>query len=224
MAQMIACSRPPEPTSKTFTRSPSLPSVARAGQYADQNCLFYLDTVFAIVILFIIRSPVRGLVPHNPILARNSGTSLNIRPDRFRVARQCGLDRPWENRPCQNFKISGRWIQPPESEHPDRSIKCVDCSENFIWTSGGQAFHDKGLKNEPKRCKPCKQAKNERLAAITAAQTSSVRQRVEVFSSVLRAVWAQQTTVPFYPSQGRPVCRSCFLAGRASEANSSASA
>ena len=50
-----------------------------------------------------------------------------------------------------------------EVEHPDRTIKCVDCGESFIWTSGEQAFfHDKGLKNEPKRCKPCKQAKNER--------------------------------------------------------------
>src|SRR5205823_3952144 len=104
-----------------------------------------------------------------------------------------------------------------DSEHPDRTIKCVDCSEYFIWTSGEQAFfHDKGLKNEPKRCKPCKQAKNERLAAITAAQTSGVRQRIEV--SVQCAQCGQQTTVPFYPSQGRPVyCRSCFLAGRASE-------
>jgi CxxC-x17-CxxC domain-containing protein len=111
-----------------------------------------------------------------------------------------------------------------DSEHPDRSIKCVDCNENFIWTSGEQAFfHDKGLKNEPKRCKPCKQAKNERLAAITAAQTSGVRQRVEV--SVQCAQCGQQTTVPFYPSQGRPVyCRSCFLAGRAGENNNSASA
>ncbi len=101
-----------------------------------------------------------------------------------------------------------------DSEHPDRTIKCVDCNEYFIWTSGEQAFfHDKGLKNEPKRCKPCKQAKNERLAAITAAQTSGVRQRVEV--SVQCAQCGQQTTVPFYPSQGRPVyCRSCFLAGR----------
>jgi hypothetical protein len=68
-----------------------------------------------------------------------------------------------------------------EPQLPDRTIKCVDCSEDFIWTSGEQAFfHDKGLKNEPKRCKPCKQAKNERLAAITAAQTSGVRQRIEV--------------------------------------------
>jgi len=108
-------------------------------------------------------------------------------------------------------------IQTGDAEYQDQSIKCVDCNENFIWTSGEQAFfHDKGLKNEPKRCKPCKQAKNERLAAITAAQTSGIRQRVEV--SVRCAQCGQQTTVPFYPSQGRPVyCRSCFLAGRSDE-------
>ena len=101
-----------------------------------------------------------------------------------------------------------------ESEYQDRPIRCVDCNENFIWTAGEQVFfHDKGLKNEPKRCKPCKQAKNERLAAIAAAQSSGVRQRIEV--SVQCAQCGQQTTVPFYPSQGRPVyCRSCFLAGK----------
>jgi CxxC-x17-CxxC domain-containing protein len=102
----------------------------------------------------------------------------------------------------------------PDIEYEDRSIKCVDCNEDFIWTGGEQVFfHDKGLKNEPKRCKPCKQAKNERLAAITAAQSSGVRQRIEV--SVQCAQCGQQTTVPFYPSQGRPVfCRSCFLSNR----------
>jgi CxxC-x17-CxxC domain-containing protein len=101
-----------------------------------------------------------------------------------------------------------------ESEYQDRTIKCVDCNESFIWTAGEQVFfHDKGLKNEPKRCKPCKQAKNERLAAIAAAQSSGVRQRIEV--SVQCAQCGQQTTVPFYPSQGRPVyCRSCFLSGK----------
>jgi CxxC-x17-CxxC domain-containing protein len=99
-------------------------------------------------------------------------------------------------------------------EFEDRTIGCVDCGEEFVWTAGEQVFfHDKGLKNEPKRCKPCKQAKNERLAAITAAQAAGQRQRIEV--SVNCAQCGQQTTVPFYPSQGRPVfCRSCFLAGR----------
>jgi CxxC-x17-CxxC domain-containing protein len=107
-----------------------------------------------------------------------------------------------------------------ESEFEDRNIRCVDCGENFIWTAGEQVFfHDKGLKNEPKRCKGCKQAKNERLAAIAAAQSSGVRQRIEV--SVQCAQCGQQTTVPFYPSQGRPVyCRTCFLAAR--EVDSSA--
>jgi len=102
-----------------------------------------------------------------------------------------------------------------ESEYQDRTIKCVDCNENFIWTGGEQVFfHDKGLKNEPKRCKPCKQAKNERLAAISASHHAGIRQRIEV--TVVCAQCAQQTTVPFYPSQGRPVyCRSCFLSGRA---------
>lgn len=102
----------------------------------------------------------------------------------------------------------------PDVEFEDRAILCIDCSEEFNWTGGEQLFfHDKGLKNEPKRCKPCKQAKNERLAAITAAQAAGVRQRIEV--AVNCAQCGQQTTVPFYPSQGRPVfCRSCFLAQR----------
>src|SRR3984893_9503360 len=109
----------------------------------------------------------------------------------------------------------------PENEYQDRAIKCVDCTENFIWTAGEQTFfHDKGLKNEPKRCKPCKQAKNERLAAIAAAQSSGVRQRIEV--SVQCAQCGQQTTVPFYPSQGRPVyCRACFLGARGVDVNAS---
>lgn len=112
---------------------------------------------------------------------------------------------------------NGEWSQ-MESEFTDRNIRCVDCGEDFIWTAGEQVFfHDKGLKNEPKRCKPCKQAKNERLAAIAAAQAAGVRQRIEV--AVNCAQCGQQTTVPFYPSQGRPVfCRSCFLAGRTEDA------
>src|SRR6266498_5095562 len=93
------------------------------------------------------------------------------------------------------------------TEHQDLKIKCVDCGEPFTWTAGEQIFfHDKGLKNEPKRCKRCKQAKNERLAAVSAAQSTGVKQRIEV--AVMCAQCGAQTTVPFYPSQGRPVyCR-----------------
>lgn len=105
------------------------------------------------------------------------------------------------------------------SEFHDENLKCVDCGQSFLWTAGEQIFfHDKGLKNPPKRCKACKQAKNDRLAAVSASHTSGVRQRIEV--TVVCAQCGQQTTVPFYPSQGRPVyCRACFLAGKAFSAN-----
>lgn len=98
-----------------------------------------------------------------------------------------------------------------EPELEDKSILCIDCNSDFTWSVGEQVFfRDKQLQNPPKRCKECKQAKNERLAAIAAAQASGIRQRIEV--AVNCAKCGTQTTVPFYPSQGRPVfCRSCFL-------------
>ncbi len=98
-----------------------------------------------------------------------------------------------------------------ENDFADADILCIDCGKDFIWTAGEQVFfRDKGLKNPPKRCKDCKQAKNERLASIAAAQDSGIKQRIEV--AVYCAGCSGYTTVPFYPSQGRPVyCRSCFL-------------
>ncbi len=98
-----------------------------------------------------------------------------------------------------------------DSGFEDTTIICIDCAKEFVWTAGEQIFYrDKGLKNPPKRCKECKQAKNERLASIAAAQSSGVKQKIEV--AVHCAKCNCYTTVPFYPSQGRPVyCRSCFL-------------
>lgn len=98
-----------------------------------------------------------------------------------------------------------------ESDFADVDILCIDCGKAFVWTAGEQVFfRDKGLKNPPKRCKDCKQAKNERLASIAAAQASGIKQRIEV--AVYCARCSGYTTVPFYPSQGRPVyCRSCYL-------------
>ena len=54
-----------------------------------------------------------------------------------------------------------------DTELIDTKIQCIDCSKDFVWTAGEQAFfRDKKLENPPKRCKVCKKAKNERLAAI----------------------------------------------------------
>jgi CxxC-x17-CxxC domain-containing protein len=97
------------------------------------------------------------------------------------------------------------------SEFEDKNILCIDCGKDFVWTVGEQKFyHDKGLLNPPKRCKECKQAKNERISSIAAAKAAGIKQKIEVAVHCARC--KGYTTVPFYPSQGRPVyCRSCFL-------------
>lgn len=100
----------------------------------------------------------------------------------------------------------------PTNSEPleDKAIKCIDCSQDFIWTAGEQTFfRDKQLQNPPKRCKECKKAKNKRLEAIELARTTGKRQRIEVRAECARC--SLVTTVPFYPCQGRPVyCRDCF--------------
>ena len=93
----------------------------------------------------------------------------------------------------------------------DRLLICSDCSSEFIFTAGEQLFfHDKQFKNDPKRCKPCKSRRSGLSAAANgngpaAAGISRTETRTECSDCGI------QTTVPFKPTQGRPVlCRQCF--------------
>jgi CxxC-x17-CxxC domain-containing protein len=108
---------------------------------------------------------------------------------------------------------------PAEQELDDLLITCMDCSEPFVWTVGEQVFfRDKSLVNSPKRCKDCKRAKNRRLQAIEAAQVSGKRHHFEIETSCAKC--AEPTTIPFYPSQGRPVyCRACYIEMRSIAGN-----
>jgi len=46
----------------------------------------------------------------------------------------------------------------------DEKIKCIDCSQEFLFTVNDQQFFkDKGF-TAPKRCKACRQAKKEERA------------------------------------------------------------
>ncbi|MDQ3252432.1 MAG: zinc-ribbon domain-containing protein [Acidobacteriota bacterium] len=48
-------------------------------------------------------------------------------------------------------------------EFEDRTLKCVDCGEDFTWAAGEQDyFREKGLTNDPKRCQECRQANKQR--------------------------------------------------------------
>jgi len=88
-------------------------------------------------------------------------------------------------------------------EYQDRIRKCIDCGADFVFTAGEQLFYaDKGFKNEPKRCKTCKGKRNQSLGGHGA-------QRME--TTTVCSQCGKETTVPFKPTQGRPVyCRECF--------------
>ena len=101
-------------------------------------------------------------------------------------------------------------------EYTDKVLRCIDCGEEFVFSAGEQLFFaDKGLRNDPKRCKTCKLKKNDRIAANMQAYGQPFpRERIEV--TVKCALCGVETTVPFRPTQGRPVyCRDCFLRMRA---------
>jgi CxxC-x17-CxxC domain-containing protein len=88
----------------------------------------------------------------------------------------------------------------PAMDYSDRVLKCIDCGAEFVFTAGEQLFfHDKDFKNDPKRCKQCK------------AKRASSGSRVRPETRTRCAQCGEETTVPFKPTQGRPVlCRVCF--------------
>jgi CxxC-x17-CxxC domain-containing protein len=98
-----------------------------------------------------------------------------------------------------------------EAQFVDRILTCSDCHGEFVFTAGEQLFfYDKQFKNDPKRCKPCKSRRSGLSAAahgggLAAAGISRTETRTECSECGV------QTTVPFKPTQGRPVlCRQCF--------------
>ena len=88
------------------------------------------------------------------------------------------------------------------AEFQDRILKCSECGAEFVFTAGEQhLFHDKNFKNEPKRCKACKSKRQAGPSGAGKAETMTICSQC-----------GRETTVPFKPTQGRPVyCRECFL-------------
>jgi CxxC-x17-CxxC domain-containing protein len=100
-----------------------------------------------------------------------------------------------------------------QTEFIDRLLTCVDCHGQFVFTAGEQIFFlDKQFKNDPKRCKPCKAKRTSvgvRAPGAPATAVARTETRTECSECHI------ETTVPFKPTQGRPVlCRQCFQGKR----------
>jgi len=86
----------------------------------------------------------------------------------------------------------------------DKTLTCCDCGREFIFTVGEQEFYSsRGLLNEPKRCSECRTARRgERRGGYGVSRRA--------FSTIC-ASCGVETTVPFEPTEGRPVyCKECY--------------
>ena len=88
----------------------------------------------------------------------------------------------------------------------ERVVKC-DCGQEFVHSGEDQArYAERGFTNDPKRCRTCRDKRK--------TQGGGRRQPRESYEATCAGCGAS-TTVPFKPTQGRPVyCRDCFRAQR----------
>ena len=82
----------------------------------------------------------------------------------------------------------------------DKTLVCKECGAEFVFTAGEQEFFaEKGLQNEPQRCKDCRKARKDASKAPK-----------ELHETVC-AECGEVAKVPFVPSNDRPVfCSECF--------------
>ena len=84
--------------------------------------------------------------------------------------------------------------------YEDRTLKCKDCGEDFVFTAGEQEFYaSKGFENDPQRCKACRDKRK-----------NGARPEREMYAATC-ASCGQEARIPFKPSMDRPVyCSECF--------------
>jgi CxxC-x17-CxxC domain-containing protein len=107
----------------------------------------------------------------------------------------------------------------------DKTIVCEQCGQEFVHSAEDQArYAERGFTHEPKRCRECREKRRADAPAPRAPRPARPPsggggggrggQARESFEAVCAACGAT-TTVPFKPSQGRPVyCRDCYRSKR----------
>ena len=102
----------------------------------------------------------------------------------------------------------------------DKTLACVDCGVDFIFSADDQEFHaSRGFTNEPKRCPDCRRARKSARGdgggggggygggGGGGGYSSGPRQMYPAKC----AQCGRDTEVPFQPRGDRPVyCRDCF--------------
>jgi CxxC-x17-CxxC domain-containing protein len=100
----------------------------------------------------------------------------------------------------------------------DLLLTCSDCGQEFVFTAGEQQFFQERGYSSPRRCKPCRQAKQgagggggHAPSQSQGGYSASPGGGTSTGTTVVCASCGQTTTVPFEPRGDRPVyCKSCY--------------
>src|SRR5262249_17668860 len=123
-------------------------------------------------------------------------------------------------------------------DHTDKTLVCADCQAEFVFTAAEQQKHaERGYTNDPKRCPDCRAKRRasgpggggggfgggggggfgggpDRGGPGSRGGMGGPRGSRESFPATCAAC-GKPTTVPFKPTEGRPVyCRDCFQSKR----------
>lgn len=82
----------------------------------------------------------------------------------------------------------------------DKLLTCIGCGANFAFSADEQQFfQESGFAHDPKRCRACR------------AKRKSKPLKTRKDTKILCSLCGVETTVPFNPTQGRPVlCQLCY--------------
>lgn len=99
----------------------------------------------------------------------------------------------------------------------DKQITCVDCGKVFVFSAKEQQkFIELGFRNDPKRCKPCR---DKRKSARPETPPKVGNPYHEHFEAICHEC-GETARLPFRPRGDRPVyCSSCFETKRSESRN-----
>lgn len=96
-----------------------------------------------------------------------------------------------------------------EQNYEDQQLQCVECGKIFVFPAEDQEFYAKKGYSEPKRCSECRESRKARSNNSRGGGGGYGRERREY--PVTCAACGCETTVPFKPSNERPVfCSDCY--------------
>ncbi len=90
----------------------------------------------------------------------------------------------------------------------DRTLTCVECGMQFVFSAAEQERHaERGFANEPKRCPPCRQQRRK-------DRDPAGKGPREMHMATCSAC-GKEAMVPFAPDPAKPVyCDACFESHR----------